>query len=284
MLPPAQPREPSVEDGGTSQFELRSNRSPASSTSRAPLSRDLGVGESIPWSNTDRIAAQVQALLSNAAQDRSAVPQTTGANSTSRAGASSNRKLPTSRSTAFSNVRSTIPPSIPSISGGTGSPPPIQPPTQVCSPRHSPSTTAILHRDTTQAATGQWASRQASSGTHGLPPPRPVSPGLPTSAQSPSAPSDSASSEGWAPELQLAIESSSQLQTALGLVDVAAYAPPPTSHHNSYNATANNYAGNHTTAASIQHGQPAQQNGNHAMAGQNGQQSRGSVDPRPWFF
>ncbi|ROV99248.1 hypothetical protein VSDG_04030 [Cytospora chrysosperma] len=159
---------------------------------------------------------------------------------------------------------------MPSVSGNIGFPPPIQAPPPRVSSRPSPLTTAILQQDSRQPATGHRAPRQASSsGTHETSPPRPASPGLFSSAQSPSASSDSASSAGWTPGLQLAKESSSQLQTALGLVNVA---------------TANSHSGNRTAAASSQHGQLLQQKGGHAVAGPGRQQSQGSVDPRPWFF
>ncbi|KUI70735.1 hypothetical protein VM1G_05925 [Cytospora mali] len=180
--------------------------------------------------------------------------------------------------------------------------------------RSKTSASASFRWDIILPTTGSKASGQSSTGAPVLYPPQPASPEQSPSIQSPSELSDSASSEGWEPDLQMAVESSSQLQAALGLVDVGTSAPtsgsrasaPAGNYHsngnatarNHYNngsnasgsnyysnhATANNYAGNNvTTTASNRSEQPAQRNGTHTMTGQNGQQSQGRVDPRTWF-
>ncbi|KUI60495.1 hypothetical protein VP1G_07701 [Cytospora mali] len=311
VLSHTKPGEPSVGYGMKSQLEKWPNGSRTHATSGATLKGNLKVSGSNPWSNTDRIAAEVQALLSGGLQNGSTLLQTKGASSALQPGVSSNRNLPISQSSAFPNIRSTMSPSMPSANG-THAPQPVRPPRQA-SPRSNPSASASFQWDTIQPTTGPESSGQSSTEAPVLFPPHPASPEQSRSTQSPSGLSDPVSSEGWEPDLQMAVESSSQLQAALGLVDVATSAPPSGprasvpagNYHNNGNATvrnhynnsgnasgsnyysnhatANNNAGNVTTTASNMFEQPAQRNGNHTMTGQNGQQSQYWVDPRTWF-
>lgn len=257
----------------------------------------MGVGGTIPWPKTDRIAAQIQALLSQCSQSQSVMPQADVAKSVSRTEAAPHvRAAPTSQITTTSNVRAAIPPSMASISGESGVSRPVQPITQV-SFKPGASTTAASQWDATPMNKGLMVSGQTSPRTIEMPLPQPASDGLPSSAQSSHGSSSTASSGGWAPKLELAIESSSQMQAALGLVNIAPYGPPSgigasvpatataiNCHtYNNNNTAASNHAGVGMTASYCQYAQRPQQNGNHAVVGQFGQQIYGSMNARPWF-
>lgn len=275
----SRPGQSFIGNGGTFQFESRPNGSLASSASGAPPNTNLEVNGSNAWSITDRIAAQVQALLAHASQTG---PQTNGVNSTSRFGASPSANLPTSRPTEFPDVQFTIPSSMPLTNGSHTLPQSVQAPGQL-PPELNTSISPASQQDTAQLAAGQWVLGQASAGSPGMSSPGPASSVQSPSHQFPSGLSSSTSSGSWAPDLQLAIESSERLQAAIGLVDVATHTTPSgpsasvpadnyyhNDHHNNIVA-ANNHTGNHTTSASSQHGWSAQQNGHHTATGQDDQ-------------
>lgn len=278
--------QPSLDHGGAPQCEVPSNGSPKASTAGAPLSKSPGDCDPEPWSNTDRNLAHLQALLSECSQTHSAKPRANAAAPTSRDGAAPHRNHPTSQHAAPPNNQPTIHPRMPSTSSEIDTyPQPVQP-------------LAASQRGTAKPATGHWVPEQASAGAHDPLHPEPAPPGPPPAAQCPSRSSSSASSSssGWEPNLQLARESSSRLQAAFGLVDVAVPAPGAGA-----TAAAKSHAGGNTTAALNRPGQPAQQKqgGHHAVASQNqngyqdgyrvaigggGQQGHGrGGDSLPWF-
>lgn len=277
-----------------SQHGIRPNGNLASFTSEASLNRRVGASGSIPWSNTDRIAAQVQALLSKCPQYQTAMPQAKRVKLEPGTETSSHlRNLPTYQTATTTNVRATLPPNMPSMSGSAPSFQPVQPLTRAL-PGPSSSTTPGLQWNASQTTKEQMGWGQTYLGTLNVLPPQTESTELSHSARSSLGSSSTASSDGWTPDLQLAIETSSQMQAALGLVDIAPYvprstvgAPAPARDFHAYNgneSTTGNNAGNVTTAVHGSYGKPAQQNSNHAVMGQDGQQTYGgSMDTRPWF-